>query len=567
MGERFETTKGAARHRTVGFAVAAMLATTPGCYEGIDPDFALSGGDADGDGDGDGGGAVPAEFEPAPVALRLLLSRQHQHAIADLLGEEAAAAASPPPNFALNGFDTVGASQQALSDAEVDAFERSARAVAIAAWQAGTLLPWVECDPQVIGEPACLRQFTESFGRVAWRRPLTDEEIERYTAVGTAAANDLGGFELGLRELTAAMLQSPHFIYQVEVGEPDPDDPDRRRLTAHELAARISLFVVDTIPDAELRADAEAGLLQTTEGIVAATERLLARAEAKGAMRAFFSELWRLRELATRSKDATTFPQWSPQLGAAMQEETLALVDDLVWARDADFMEVFTADYTFANDQLGYHYGLPEAASLGANHQRVELSGHQKRGGLFGHASFQTLLAHVSTTSPTLRGKFVLETILCRVVHPPPPGVVTNLPDTSEAKTMRERLEAHMQDPTCAGCHSILDPIGFGLENYDAIGSFRTTENGYPIDATSSMEGAAFEGAAQLGAVVAERDSSAQCLTRNLFRHATGHIETEGEEVAIEQLERAFADSGHRMQDLVLAIVASPAFRLAAHPE
>ncbi len=537
----------------------------PGCRRDVEGMDLADGGLDDGMMD-DGGDEIPAELTPAPAALRLLLQRQYVGAVRDLLGDEAAAVATPPDNHAINGLDAVGASQLALGDAEIDAFEQSARAVVEAADAAGTLSQWLACDPASAGEDACLRQVVESFGRRAWRRPLEDEEIERYTAVGLTAATELG-FDRGVQEVVAALLQSPHFLYQVEIGEPDPADDSRRRLTQYELATRMSFFLLDTVPDAELLDEAEAGLLSDGEGIRAAAWRMLERPAARRALGEFFGETWRLRDLPTLPKDLSTFPQWSPQLSEAMQRETLALVEDLAWERDADFREVFTADYTFADARLGFHYGLPGAVDLGEEPSRVELNGHDRRAGLFGHAGFLALLGHVSSTSPTLRGKFVLENILCRSVPPPPPGVVTDLPVAEDDATMRERLEAHVSEPSCAGCHTMMDPIGFGLENYDGIGAFRTLDNGSPIDAASELDGQPFEGAAELGALVSEDSGTASCLVRGLYRHATGHIEQEGEEVALEALEDAFVESGHHMQDLLVEIVASPAFRVVAQPE
>jgi len=550
----------------LGLCVAALAS---GCYQGIGDRPGASAGQ-DGDGEDDAGmddGEIPAELEPAPASLRLLLQRQYVGAIEDLLGPQAAAVAAPPENHAINGFDAVGASQLALGDAEIDAYEQSARAVVEAAAAAGTLASWLACDPAVQGDAICMEQVVESFGRRAWRRPLTEDEVQRYAAVGTTAATDFGSFDAGMQEAVAALLQSPHFLYQVEVGEPDPDDPTRRRLTPYELASRMSFFLVDTVPDADLLDDAEAGLLATEDGIREAAYRLLERPRARGSLGAFFGEAWRLRNLATLPKDQATFPQWTPALAQAMQAETLALVEDIAWSRDADFREVFTADYTFANAQLGFHYGLPGAAELGDALTMVPLGGLDKRGGVFGHAGFLSLLAHVSSTSPTLRGKFVLENVLCRTVPPPPPGVVTDLPVPEPGMTMRERLEQHMEDPSCAGCHGYIDPIGFGLENYDGIGRFRTEDNGSPIDASAAIDGQPFEGAAGLGALVAASPDAASCLTRNLYRHATGHIETDGEEVALVALEEAFVDSGYRMQALLVEIVASPAFRVVAEPE
>lgn len=553
--------------RLAPWLCAAALVS--GCYSGIEGRTDATAGmdGADADGGMDDGEEIPAELEPAPASLRLLLQRQYVGAIEDLLGPEAAAVAAPPENHAINGFDAVGAAQLALGDAEIDAYEQSARAVAQAAAAAGTLGQWLACDPATQGDAACMEQVVGSFGRRAWRRPLTAEELVRYAAVGTAAAAELGGFELGVQEVVAALLQSPHFLYQVEVGEPDPDDPTRRRLTQYELASRMSFFLVDTVPDADLLDDAEAGLLETTDGIRDAAVALLERPRARQSLGEFFGEAWRLRNLDGLPKDQATFPQWTPELAEAMRAETLALVEDIAWQRDVDFREVFTADYTFANAQLGFHYGLPGAADLGDAPTMIALDGIDKRAGVFGHAAFLSLLAHVSSTSPTLRGKFVLENVLCRVVPPPPPGVVTDLPVAEEGMTMRERLEGHQVDPSCAGCHSLIDPIGFGLENYDGIGRFRTEDNGSPIDSSAQLDGQPFDGAAGLGALVAESPDAPACLVRNLYRHATGHVETEGEEVAMVDLEGVFIESGYRMQALLVEIVASPAFRLVAEPQ
>lgn len=568
---RERQSRGASQHtRREGWMLALGVAASTlalGCYHGVEGGPDGSAGLDDDGGSSDDGGEIPAGLEPPPASLRLLLQRQYVGAVEDLLGPEAAAVATPPENHAINGFDAVGAAQLVLGDQEIDAYERSARAVVEAAAAAGTIAQWLACDPAAQGEQACMEQLASSFGRRAWRRPLSDEEIARYASVGTTAAASLGDFDHGVGEVIAAILQSPHFLYQVEVGEPDPDDPSRRRLTQYELASRMSFFLLDTVPDAELLDEAEAELLTTPDGLRDAAARLLERPRARGSLGEFFGEAWRLRNLDGLPKDLTTFPQWTPELAQAMRAETLALVEEVAWTRDADFREVFTADYTFANARLGTHYGLPGASGLSDALTMVELDGLDGRGGVFGHGSLQALLGHVSSTSPTLRGKFVLENILCRTVPPPPPGVVTDLPVGDGTETMRERLEQHVTDASCRGCHQLMDPIGFGLEIYDGIGQFRTEDNGSPIDASAEIDGQPFVGAAGLGALVAQTPDAASCLVRNIYRDATGHVETAGEEIAIVALEDAFVDSGYRMQSLLIEIVASPAFRVVAEPE
>jgi hypothetical protein len=551
-----------------------MVVGGGGCYSGLDGG---RGGAADGADDGvtdgadDGAGddePISEELEPAPARLRLLLSRQYVHAVRDLFGDAAAAVAAPPADVALNGFDAIGASQLSLGDAEVDAYEASAGAVAeVAMTDPSSLAAIAGCTPTGPNDEACLADFVAELGRRAFRRPMADDELARYVGVGMTAAADFSDMAAGQERVIAAILQSPYFLYQVEIGEPDASVEGRRRLTGYEMATRMSLLLADTIPDVELLDAAAAGELDTADGIRGQAERLIASEPAQQAFADFISEFLRLRELPELPKDPALFPEFTPLLTDAMWRETLALVDDVVWARDADFTEVFDAPYTFVDSNLASLYGIPNPETYGDTMTKVTLPPEQKRGGLFGHAGLLSALGHIASTSPTIRGKFVRENIMCTAVPPPPPGVITDLPDTSEAKTMRQRLEAHMGDPTCAGCHAFIDPIGFGLENYDAIGRFRTEENGEPIDAVAEVDGVVFEGAAQLGALVRADPRSAGCIVRSLFRHGTGHLEVDGEEAEIAALETTFADEGFRMQAMLVELVASPAFRVVGEPD
>lgn len=546
-----------------------------GCYSGLDGrgngGAAEQGGDATADGtagDDDGGtGAddgVDAEFEPAPVRLRLLLARQYVRSVRDLLGEASSLAVTPPNDVAINGFDAVGASQLSLTDAKVDAFEASARAAAAAA-DATKLAAHHTCVPSGPTDEACLREFVTAFGRLAFRRPLIVEEQDSYVGVGLAAAADLGDFDLGVRTVVAAMLQSPNFLYQVEVGEPG-DVEGRRRLTGVEMATRLSFFLRDSTPDAELLDLAEAGALDDADGVREVAWTLVESPDTRVALADFAAEVFRIRELATVPKDPTVFPTFSPELAAAMGNETRALVTHLAFDADADFRDLFDADFTFVDAQLAAHYGLPNPEQYTTPTQ-VVLPAEQLRGGLFGHAGLLSVLGHVTTTSPTYRGKFIRTQVLCQDIPAPPVGVDTTLPPAAEYATMRQRLEAHMADPSCAGCHKLMDPMGLGLENYDGIGSFRTIENGETIDANADVDGQAFAGARALGAILKEDPEATACLVRNLFRHATGHIELPTEMVEIDELTATFADGDYRMRAFLVELVASPAFRVVGEPE
>jgi len=294
--------------------------------------------------------------------------------------------------------------------------------------------------------------------------------------------------------------------------------------------------------------------------------------EAPGARLAlgnFYAEVLRLRSLESLAKDPGTYPQFSPALGAAMRQETLALIDDVAFTVDGDFRDILDAPYTFVNGPLAALYGLiADPDQLGENWTRLDLPAETKRGGILGQAAFLAAYAHVSSTSPTLRGKFVRELLMCQGMPAPPPDVVTELPTGEAYKTMRERLAQHMTDPACSGCHKLMDPIGLGLENFDGVGVFRTIENGVVLDTSETIdELGEFDGARQLGALLRGSDQVTRCFVRNLFRHATGHLELWSESPALADIDAAFADAGFRMKDLLVELAASQAFLRVGTPE
>jgi hypothetical protein len=543
--------------------IALSLGLLPAC-SGPDDD-APPGSGAAGDASSNPGGSP---FVPAPGGLRRLLARHYVSSVRAIFGSTAALAAKPPADSTLHGFDTIGAADLALPAAAVEAYEASARAIALTVIDdQPTLDQILPCAPAGPADSACYQAFVISIGRLAWRRPLIDHEVGLLVNVALGAAAEYQSFELGIAFTIMALLQSPYFIYSVEVGEPDPQSRPFRRLTGYEIASRMSFFLLDTAPDAALLDKAEAGALSTPEGVRAAAAEMVSRPQARGAVANFFSELYRLRDLVTLQKDKARFPKFTATLPAAMKQEVIELINDIVWVRNTDVRELFTADYAFVNAELAGLYGV---APPPAGFKKTVLPSVQQRSGFLGSAAFLARFAHPGVTSPTRRGLFIQSSLLCEEIPPPPAGVDTTVPadDPSMPKTMKQKLEGHIKDPNCSTCHAKTDPVGLALESFDAIGAHRVTDSGLPIDLTGSVPGlGSFASARDLGAILRSDPRGAACLLKNLYRNSMGHLETKGELPAILDLEEAFAASGYRVQTLLVELVASPAFQLVNEPK
>lgn len=516
--------------------------------------------------EGEPGGEVK-DFEPVPGGLRRVLGRQYVSSVRVLLGEAAAQAAQPPPDASLHGFDSIAAAQLALPPTAVAAYETSARAVAEATVADPAALAGVlPCAPASPADTACHRQFVRSFGRLAWRRPLELPEIDRIAGIAQTAAHAYSDFNAGVSYAISALLQSPNFLYLVEIGEPDPENPAVRRLTSRELVTRASFFLLDRTPDAALLDVAEQGPL-APDALRALARQLIELPEARGAVSHFYEEILRIRGIEDISKSNDLFPEWSPELAQAMKEETLRLLEDVIWTRNTDVRELITADYTFVNKELAALYKV--APPAGDGFAKVTLPAEQMRSGILSTSAFLSRFAHPNQTSPTRRGQFVRTTLLCEQIEPPPPGVTTTLPGPESNMTLKQQLEQHMKDPQCAGCHSMMDPIGFALENYNSVGAYRTTDQGLPVDPTAdNVVGiGSFASAKELGELLKDDPRISMCVVKNLLRSSLGHLETPGEEPALEAVHEAFGASGYRMKDLLVELVASPAFQLVGEPK
>lgn len=504
-------------------------------------------------------------FAAGPARLRRLRTDQYQNAVRALVGDRGADVALPPADVPLNGFFSVGAAELALAANGVDAYEASAIAIAAVASVDASSPARAVCQES---SQACFEQITRRLGRRAFRRTLREDEVSRYVAIATAAADAYQGlapstFDKGLEFLIAALLQSPSFLYIVELGEPSQPESGRR-LTGPELGARVSFFLTDHPPDDELLDAAEAGQLSSPSSLRAVARELITRSEARGALRNAFRERLQLTTFETlnRPDEALT-----PLVRQAMVEESLRLIDDVVWDRDADMRELFSTRATFVNDPLASYYGYPLPGS-GENFARIQTPLAEGRAGLLTRGAFLVRFAHLNRSSPTLRGKFIRENLLCTAVPAPPNDVVTTLPevvgDDHLPQTTRERMAMHMNEPRCAACHETMDPMGFAFEAYDQFGRYRTHENGLPVDTSNELDGVRADDAVGFMDALKTRSDMVSCLVRGLYRHGTGTIEDASQDVALYDVDTALFSSGLRLREALVELVASDAFSMVS---
>jgi len=495
-----------------------------------------------------------ADFAPAPAALHRLTEAHYRAATEAVVGLRYEG--ELPVDYQLHGYAHVGAGELSIGPLDLELYEA-------AAWELATLsLPDDDSVEALLGCPydsACLESALGPFLRRAWRRPPTDTEITELLALADSLAPALGE-RIAVQAVVAAVLQSPDFLFRVEIGVPDPVDPSVRWLDDYELASKLAFFVTGAPPDPALLDAAEAGEL-TGGGLTDEARRLLALPGARDSLITWFGETLELQDLATLDKDPLLYPELD-----ALEDDLRAEIDELfvTVALDGsgDLRDVFTTDQAFPSPELAeLVYGVTTGGGV------ITLPASQERGGVLGRAGLLALGAHNTVTSPTHRGKLVRTRLLCSSVPPPPPGVVTELSEHDDEATLRERLEQHATDPQCSGCHLMMDPIGYGFEHFDPIGRHRELDNGKPVDATGELDGVAFDGGAELALALVEHPRFAGCMTSQLYRYAMGHAELESEQPAIDLATELFVDSDHQVEALVEAIVGSEAFLTVGAPE
>ena len=419
------------------------------------------------------------------------------------------------------------------------------------------------CRPTAPSEELeCAREIVSRLGSEAYRRPLSDNDISglmNFYSAGSAR----GGFEGGVRRALEAILASPHFVFRFE-REPENKDPGEiYRLSDVDLASRLSFFLWGTPPDAQLLEIASEGKLSDKE-LERQARRMLADPRA-GALGTRFAGLWlRLQDLYKVRPDPNFYPNFDENLADAMRRETELFFYNLV-REDKSFLELFSADYTFVNERLARHYGIP---GVSGNHFRQVDYLEDQRRGLLGQGSVLVLTSMANRTSPVLRGKWVMEVLLGTPPPPPPPGV----PDLDETGTVsdgkflttRERMELHRENPACSSCHSLMDPIGLALDNYDVTGRWRLRENGNPIDTRGDFyDGTPVSTPVELvNALLGRPIPLVRNFTENLMAFALGRRVEYYDQPVVREISRNAEKSDYRMSSFILGIIQSDAFQM-----
>lgn len=511
-------------------------------------------------------------FEPQPGPLRRLTATEYRNTVRDLFGPDIVvpSALEEDQRPDEHGLVAVGVSTFSVSSAGVQKYEDAAYSLAEQALvQAEDPAAFVGCTPGGTVDGACASRFLERFGRRAWRRPLSPAERDRLVAIADDAAERTGDFHQGLVYAVATVLQSPNFVFRAEVGKPSPTRAGWNELTDYELATRLSYLLWSTTPDDALLDAVAAGDLTTPAGLEAEVRRMLEDPKARQGLRAFFDDMLILDKLLETSeiqKDPTVFLHYNAEVGPSAREETLRFLEDLVFEREGSWGEAFTSRRTFIDRTLASIYAVPAPAREGFG--AYEFPAEAGRRGILGHVSFLIANSNRATSSATKRGAYIRQVLLCQPIPPPPPDVDTALePSSPSAPTLRDRVARHLQDPTCASCHQLMDPLGLGLENFDALGRWRTTENDVTIDPSGYLnDGVAFDDAAGLAEVLADSDLAHDCLVRTLYRYGTGHHEVASESAALRDLQRSFEASDLNVKALLLALATSDALRFVLPP-
>ncbi len=478
-------------------------------------------------------------FEPGATLPRRLTGLEYRNTVRDLFGIKLPSTINFPPEEEMLGFDNNARALQ-VTPLHTERMMQAAEFVASAV--AADLETYAPCEA---GRPwgECVANFIEETGARIWRRPLTVVEVARLTmlyGIGAGEAEDRGA---GLSLIIEAMLQSPNFLYRLEQGEPVEEDPTLRKLTAFELASRLSYFLWRTMPDDELFTTALSGDLTKDEVLAEQVDRMLDDPKAQLAFWTFFAQWLHVDQVPYIDRDPRYHPTFDEDDALRMYDQFQDFVERAVWSQDGSVEALFSKPFELAFDPVGV-----------------------ERVGILSQPALLAVTAKPNMTSPVHRGVFVREQLLCTALPPPPADAMAVAPDPDPNLTTRQLFEAHTEDPACAGCHKLIDPLGLGFEHFNEVGQWREMQNGHPVDARGEVVGTTdingpFYGVDELAHRMATSEQVHRCVTTQVFRYGAGRGEGDGDGCTLESMFSDYLESGYDFRVLVRSFVMHRVFK------
>ncbi|MXO89895.1 DUF1588 domain-containing protein [Pontixanthobacter aquaemixtae] len=506
--------------------------------------------------------------EGGPPTVRRLTEEQYRNAIADIFGPETEITGRFERPFRSHGLVAVGTGAAGISPFAVEQYEVSARGIAASVLSKKRRAAFLDCGPKNETEfdAACAQKFLGETGRLLFRRPLSQDELSGFVGLSRSATGQLGSFYAGLELGLYSMLIAPDFLFRIERVAAG-NDGAIVELDAYSKAERLSFFLTNAPPDAELLDAAASGSLDGSWGVSRQVSRLMDSERYPEAVRSFFADMLEFDDFGETSKDPQIYPAFNSVVAGEAQEQTLKTIEDHLLENRGDYRDLFTLRDTFLTRSLGVIYKTPIPKREGW--QAVRFQPDANRAGIQSHVAFLALHSHPGRSSPTLRGYAMRKIFLCQEVPDPPASVNFTAIEEHVDKanvTARDRLDIHSTEPSCAGCHKVMDPIGFALEAYDGAGSHRTHENGSLIDLSGDLDGQAFASTNDLAEALRNHPETPRCLAQRMYTSAVGRDITWKERYYLDWLIEGFADDDYQVPSLMERIATSDNFFAVVRP-
>ena len=493
-----------------------------------------------------------------------MTAEQYRNTLAYVFGPGISIPSAFAPVQRTDGLLSVGTSFAGITAAQMEIYQKTAATAAqqvVDERNRNFLVPCTPKNPQA-ADDACARQFLSGVGRLVYRHALDKQRLDVYVKEAGETATRLKDFYAGLGVALEGVLLSPRVLMVSERAQADTKKPGQQRLDGHSLATRLSFFLWNAAPDDLLLKAAETGELHTPKGLQKQLDRMLASPRLDAGMRAFFDDMFHFEDFNNLAKDAAIYPVFTTTAVQDAREQTLRTVIDQLITKDRDYRDLFTSRETFISPSLAAIYKLPASPGWSP----YEFPEGSPRMGLLTHISFLAGHSHPGRSSATLRGKALREVLLCQVVPRPPANVDFSAVENPKGnlRTARDRVNFHLENPVCAGCHKITDPMGLALENFDGAGQYRETERGVAIDATGTLDGKSFTDVKGLAQAMHDHPAVTSCLVKRVYAYGTGSPTTGADRQMLQGLDKNFAANGYRLRELLKTVVMSSAFSKVA---